>query len=53
MILPMSLVISPVAVAPLICPQIPPVYRSVGGDEDIVAGFTKLGERVAGNTKLE
>jgi hypothetical protein len=25
----------------------------VGGDVDIVAGITKLGERVAGNTKLE
>jgi hypothetical protein len=26
---------------------------SVEGDVDIVAGITKLGERVAGNTKLE
>ena len=25
----------------------------VGGDVDIVAGITKLGEQVAGNTKLE
>jgi hypothetical protein len=25
----------------------------VGGDIDIVAGITKLGEQVAGNTKLE
>ncbi len=30
--------------------QMPPV---VGGDVDIVAGITKLGERVVGNTKLE
>ena len=26
---------------------------TVGGDVDIVAGNTKLGERVVGNTKLE
>jgi hypothetical protein len=26
---------------------------SVGGDVDIVAGITKLGEQVVGNTKLE
>jgi hypothetical protein len=25
----------------------------VGGDVDIVAGITKLGEQVAGNTKLK
>jgi hypothetical protein len=28
-------------------------YHIVEGDEDIVAGITKLGEQVAGNTKLE
>jgi hypothetical protein len=29
-------------------------YRdTVGGDVDIVAGITKLGEQVVGNTKLE
>jgi hypothetical protein len=27
--------------------------HSVGGDVDIVAGIMKLGEQVAGNTKLE
>ncbi len=26
---------------------------TVGGDVDMVAGITKLGEQVAGNTKLE
>ncbi len=30
-----------------------PSDSGVGGDVDIVAGITKLGERVAGNTKLE
>jgi hypothetical protein len=29
------------------------MQRHVGGDVDIVAGITKLGEQVAGNTKLE
>jgi hypothetical protein len=29
------------------------MIQGVGGDVDIVAGITKLGERVAGNTMLE
>jgi hypothetical protein len=29
------------------------VAQPVGGDVDIVVGITKLGEQVAGNTKLE
>ncbi len=31
----------------------PDLILCVGGDVDIVAGITKLGEQVVGNTKLE
>jgi hypothetical protein len=34
-------------------PLSPWCVNAVGGDVDIVAGIMKLGEQVAGNTKLE